>query len=152
MKKIIVMTTLVLSTFSVASFAASENSGENQITPNNTMMYPHMKAHKMLMNNMHHHGGNRGGFSDVNQETNKISDADNWTDDQRIILQGKIVKRVGKDDYIISDASGQMEVEIEGRAWRGVNVTPNDTVRFYGEVDKSWNKIEVEIDRIEKVQ
>ncbi|WP_301099154.1 NirD/YgiW/YdeI family stress tolerance protein [Otariodibacter sp.] len=94
------------------------------------------------------------GFSDPNQSQviTKISELDKLNDDQLVVLQGKIVKRIGKEDFIIRDRSGEKRVEIEDEAWRGIDLTPNDEVRFYGEVEKSWNKTEVEIHRMEKIQ
>ncbi|QEH45762.1 YgiW/YdeI family stress tolerance OB fold protein [Aggregatibacter actinomycetemcomitans] len=101
----------------------------------------------------HHKKGDfkRGGFVNIDQAVNKASEAGSWQDDQYIILQGNIVKQVGKDDFIFKDASGEIQVEIERKAWRGQDISPSDEVKLYGEVDKSWNKTEVDIDRVEKI-
>ncbi|WP_257812234.1 YgiW/YdeI family stress tolerance OB fold protein [Aggregatibacter actinomycetemcomitans] len=101
----------------------------------------------------HHKKGDfkRGGFVNTNQTVSKASEAGSWQDDQYIILQGNIVKQVGKDDFIFKDASGEIQVEIERKAWRGQDVSPSDEVKLYGEVDKSWNKTEVDIERVEKI-
>ena len=92
-----------------------------------------------------------GGFVNGNQTVSKAADATSWVDDQYVILQGNIVKQVGKDDYIFKDASGELQVEIDRKAWRGQDISPSDEVKLYGEVDKSWNKTEVDIDRVEKI-
>ncbi|TYA37165.1 YgiW/YdeI family stress tolerance OB fold protein [Aggregatibacter actinomycetemcomitans] len=101
----------------------------------------------------HHKKGDfkRGGFVNTDQTVSKASEAGSWQDDQYIILQGNIVKQVGKDDFIFKDASGEIQVEIERKAWRGQDVSPSDEVKLYGEVDKSWNKTEVDIERVEKI-
>ncbi|KND84574.1 hypothetical protein H5P1_0207695 [Aggregatibacter actinomycetemcomitans serotype a str. H5P1] len=101
----------------------------------------------------HHKKGDfkRGGFVNTDQAVSKASEAGSWQDDQYIILQGNIVKQVGKDDFIFKDVSGEIEVEIERKAWRGQDVSPSDEVKLYGEVDKSWNKTEVDIERVEKI-
>ncbi|WP_258248162.1 YgiW/YdeI family stress tolerance OB fold protein [Aggregatibacter actinomycetemcomitans] len=101
----------------------------------------------------HHKKGDfkRGGFVNTDQTVSKASEAGSWQDDQYIILQGNIVKQVGKDDFIFKDASGEIQVEIERKAWRGQDVSPSDEVKPYGEVDKSWNKTEVDIERVEKI-
>ena len=93
----------------------------------------------------------RGGFVNGEQTLSKAADATSWVDDQYVILQGNIVKQVGKDDYIFKDASGELQVEIDRKAWRGQDISPSDEVKLYGEVDKSWNKTEVDIDRVEKI-
>ncbi|WP_233138821.1 YgiW/YdeI family stress tolerance OB fold protein [Aggregatibacter actinomycetemcomitans] len=101
----------------------------------------------------HHKKGDfkRGGFVNTDQTVSKASEAGSWQDDQYIILQGNIVKQVGKADFIFKDASGEIQVEIERKAWRGQDVSPSDEVKLYGEVDKSWNKTEVDIERVEKI-
>ncbi|TQE41814.1 YgiW/YdeI family stress tolerance OB fold protein [Aggregatibacter actinomycetemcomitans] len=101
----------------------------------------------------HHKKGDfkRGGFVNTDQTVSKASEAGSWQDDQYIILQGNIVKQVGKDGFIFKDASGEIQVEIERKAWRGQDVSPSDEVKLYGEVDKSWNKTEVDIERVEKI-
>ena len=101
----------------------------------------------------YHHKGEfkHGGFVNGNQTVSKAADANTWKDDQYIILQGNIVKLVGNDDFIFKDASGEIQVEIDRKAWRGQDISPSDEVKLYGEVDKSWNKTEVDIDRVEKI-
>ena len=101
----------------------------------------------------YHHKGEfkHGGFVNGNQTVSKAADANTWKDDQYIILQGNIVKQVGKDDFIFKDASGEIQVEIDRKAWRGQDISPSDEVKLYGEVDKSWDKMEVDIDRVEKI-
>ncbi|MGQ9444281.1 YgiW/YdeI family stress tolerance OB fold protein [[Pasteurella] aerogenes] len=155
MKKISLATILVLSTVSIV---ASANYGSNNDTMrpgycNGTQGTQAGNCTGPRMMDGHHRGGMRaGGFMNSNQPVANISQQDTWKDDQYIVLQGKIVEQVGKDDYRIKDASGEMVVEIERGAWSGQDVSPNDEVKLYGEVDKSWNKTEVEIHRVEKVQ
>lgn len=72
-------------------------------------------------------------------------------DDSWVTLEGKLVKHLGGENYLLRDASGEVEVEIDGDIWRGQEVGPNDTIRLYGEVDHSWNRVEVEAQRLEKV-
>ncbi|TNH05687.1 NirD/YgiW/YdeI family stress tolerance protein [Testudinibacter sp. TR-2022] len=94
----------------------------------------------------------RGGFNNEQAAAIKVTEVQNAKDDQPIVLEGFIEKQVGKDDYLFKDDSGSIEVEIERRAWAGQEITPNDKVKLFGEVDKSWNKTEVEIYRVIKVQ
>ncbi|WP_040976541.1 YgiW/YdeI family stress tolerance OB fold protein [Necropsobacter massiliensis] len=82
----------------------------------------------------------------------KVADASTWKDDQFIVLQGNIVEQVGKQDFLFRDASGEIEVEIDRRAWHGQEITPSDAVKLFGEVDKSWKKTEIEIRYVEKVK
>ncbi|MGV6988394.1 YgiW/YdeI family stress tolerance OB fold protein [Testudinibacter sp. P80/BLE/0925] len=93
----------------------------------------------------------RGGFVGEQAAVTKVVDIKNLKDDARVVLEGVIEQQVGKDDYVFKDDSGSIEVEIERRAWAGQEVTPTDKVKLFGEVDKSWNKVEVEIHRVIKL-
>lgn len=137
MKKVSLATILVLSTIAVTgAFAKGGFQDPNAQAPQ-----------------QHHHKEDfkRGGFINSNQSVSKASEANSWLDDQYIILQGHIVKQVGKDDFIFKDSTGEIRVEIERKAWRGQDISLNDEVKLYGEVDKSWEKTEVDIDRVEKI-
>lgn len=136
MKKLALITTLGLATISTSALADKHEQRGGFNDGNQT----------------YQKGGRHGGFVNSNQAVTTVSEAKNWNDDQLVVLQGKIVKQMGKDDFLFRDATGEIEVEIDNKAWEGVQITPNDEVKLYGEVDKSWNKTEVEIHRVEKVK
>ncbi|MGX2975500.1 YgiW/YdeI family stress tolerance OB fold protein [Ursidibacter arcticus] len=122
MKKLSLITTLVLSTISVSALASGFKGTAN------------------------------GGFTNNAQTVSRVTDIKDLRDDQYIVLQGKIVKQLTKDDFLFRDASGEIVVEIDKDDWGGTQVGPNDEIRIFGEVDKSWNKTEVDVHRVEKVQ
>ncbi|TDQ59848.1 uncharacterized protein (TIGR00156 family) [Mesocricetibacter intestinalis] len=95
-------------------------------------------------------GGRRkgGGFIESKQPA-KVADAEKWHDDQLLILEGRIVKQIGKKDYLFKDDSGELNLEINPRAWRGKHISPHDKVRLLVEVEKSWGKTEVEALKLE---
>lgn len=93
-----------------------------------------------------------GGFVDANQKISQVSDLAGMYDDQYVVLQGKIVQQVGKDDFLFRDKRGDVVIDVEGKAWRGQQIQPNDTVKIYGEVDRSYEKLEVEVHRIDKLK
>lgn len=72
-------------------------------------------------------------------------------DDSWVTLEGKLIKHLGGETYLFRDTSGEVEVEVDEDVWRGVEVGPDDLIRVRGEVDHSWNKTEVEIEKLEKV-
>lgn len=83
-----------------------------------------------------------GGFM-LSQNPSKVADVATWLDDQTVILEGKIIKQVGRKEFVFQDNSGELTLEIVGRAWHGQTVTPNDQVKIVAGVEKSWGKTEV---------
>jgi uncharacterized protein (TIGR00156 family) len=69
----------------------------------------------------------------------------------RVTLEGYIVKQVGDEKYLFSDATDQVKVEILDEVWRGQEVNPQTTVRVSGEVDKDISGIEIKITVVEVV-
>lgn len=93
-----------------------------------------------------------GGFSGPGPSVSTVEQAKGMRDDARVALRGNIVQHLGKDKYLFKDATGSIRVEIDHDKWGGLNVTPNDMVELHGEVDKDWNSVEIDVDRIVKVQ
>ncbi|KAA6208043.1 YgiW/YdeI family stress tolerance OB fold protein [Avibacterium paragallinarum] len=164
MKKFSLATILLLS---MASFAANAENSVAQTTENSPTI---QKGEKHQ--GKHHHKKSRGermrgGFVDpsnpqtqkkampsfdANQLASLISQKGEWKDDQQVVLQGKIVKQLSKNDFLFRDNSGETEIEVKHRAWKGQIIKPNDEVRIFAEVDKSDNKLELEVHHIVKIQ
>lgn len=72
-------------------------------------------------------------------------------DDAYVALEGNIIKQIGDNDYIFKDATGEIKIEIENKAWRGQSITPNDKVRILGEVEQRQPQNEVDIKQITKL-
>ena len=73
-------------------------------------------------------------------------------DDTYVTLRGNITEHLGGDKYMFSDGTGSIKVEIDDEDWHGLSVGPKDTVEIYGEVDKGWTKIEIDVDAIKLVK
>ena len=50
------------------------------------------------------------------------------------------------------DSTGTVVVEIDDHKWMGQSVSPNDTVRLEGEVDKDANKIDIDVKKVTLVK
>ncbi len=120
----------------------------------------------------HHHNynnGNNGGFTNTqtvnysggfqggSQGTNMtVKQALSARDDSMVTLVGRITQQIGNDDYLFTDGTGAIKIEIKHRLWNGLTVTPDDKLRIYGKVDNDlmepWDRTEVEVISIEKVQ
>lgn len=91
-------------------------------------------------------------FGQKSQTTLNIAQVKQQRDDAFVTFTGKILRQVGNDEYIVADSSGEIQVEIDGHIWNGLNVTASDTIRVYGEVDKESFSVKVDAHSVEKVQ
>lgn len=94
---------------------------------------------------------NQGGFTGPSVEVITVEQAKNMNDDAFVILRGSIKQNVGDDIYVFTDGTGSINVEIDEDEWNGLNVGPEDVVEIRGEVDKDWSTLEIDVDRISKV-
>lgn len=88
--------------------------------------------------------GGAGGFQGpgTTAPTTTVAQAKNMADDAIVTLTGNVVSKVTgkKDKYVFRDATGEMIIEIDHKRFRGQTVTPADTVRITGEVDKDFGR------------
>ena len=91
---------------------------------------------------------NQGGFTGPSVEVITVEQAKNMNDDAFVILRGSIKQNVGDDIYVFTDGTGSINVEIDED---GLNVGPEDVVEIRGEVDKGLSTLEIDVDRISKV-
>lgn len=172
MKKIIALSTLfALSSIAVAqgfqdpNDSRTQNAAEGQNAPVMSADKPNFPE----MKGKHHFDGKHpkfGGkhpkfdgkapkafkpaFFDESLAVKSVKDIPAAKDKAFVMMEGKIVKQVGKDDFLFRDASGEIEIEVSRRAWFGQTVTPNDTVEIRGILDKEWEKTEIEVKQIIK--
>ena len=93
----------------------------------------------------------RGGFVGGSEVVSTVKQAKEMRDDVPVIVQGKILQRMGDDKYLFEDVTDSITVEIDDEDWRGQTVTPNDTVKLYGEIDSGMFKTEIDVDYVEKL-
>lgn len=93
-----------------------------------------------------------GGFSGPGIVVSTVEQAKSMRDDAPVVLRGNIMRHLGKDKYLFKDQTGTITVEIDNDKWNGQNVNPGTTVELRGEVDKDWNSVEVDVDRVLVVQ
>lgn len=91
---------------------------------------------------------NMGGFQGPGLQPSSVSEALKLNDDTPVVLVGQIEKSLGDEKYLFKDASGSVTVEIDNEDWRGVNVTPKDTIVIQGEIDKDFFKTEIDVDSV----
>ena len=52
-----------------------------------------------------------------------------------ITLVGNITQQIDGDEYVFTDGTDQIKLEIKNRVWNGLNVGPQDKIRVYGKLD-----------------
>lgn len=80
-----------------------------------------------------------------------VKEALSAKDDARVSIEGQIVKQLDHDDFIFRDVTGEIEIEVNKKAWQGQNITPTDKIRIEGKVDKDHKKTEIEVYKIIKL-
>ena len=91
-----------------------------------------------------------GGFAGPSAEATKVSDALTLWDNTPVLLVGTIQKNLGGELYAFTDGTGTITVEIDNEDWMGQTVKATDKVSIWGEIDKEFNSIKVDVDRITK--
>ncbi|AWB35323.1 YgiW/YdeI family stress tolerance OB fold protein [Orrella marina] len=60
---------------------------------------------------------------------------DTGRDDQKVLLRGRVVNRIGDDNYTFADESGELRVEIDDDVFGAQSVDENTLVEIWGEID-----------------
>lgn len=75
------------------------------------------------------------------------------TDDTRATLTGKIIRHLKKDNYVFTDGTGEIKVEIDDKDFRGQQVDADTKVRLTGEIDaETFKPNEFDVKRLEVVR
>jgi len=78
-----------------------------------------------------------------------VSSVSSLRDDDKVTLEGYLIKQLSDEHYLFRDDSGEIEVEIDEEDFRGIRVTDTTAIRIIGEVDKDWNGISIDVDYLE---
>jgi len=97
-------------------------------------------------------GYKSGGYvGPSDSKTVTVAAAKKMRDDTHVVMVGKLTRQLGGERYEFTDSTGSIIVEIDDDDWRGLTVGPEDTVRIWGEVDRDFKKLEIDVDRIVKM-
>jgi len=93
-----------------------------------------------------------GPGSSATSTVSTIKSLSNLKNDQKATIEGFIVQKIKSEHYRFTDATGEIEVEIDDKDFRGIKVTPKTKVRLTGEIDKDLFSSSFEADIIELVK
>lgn len=96
---------------------------------------------------------NQGGFQAKNATTQAMSvkQALSAADNSVVTLVGNITQQIDNDDYLFTDGTASIRVEINNRVWNGLNVNEKDKIRITGKLNnEAFEKAEVEVFSVEK--
>ena len=73
----------------------------------------------------------------------------NPLDNQRVVLRGKILRRLGGDKYLFSDGSAEIIVDIDDNEWPSQPVNENTVIELTGKVDVEFLRpTEIDVKRL----
>ncbi|MBL0686910.1 MAG: NirD/YgiW/YdeI family stress tolerance protein [Sulfurospirillum sp.] len=75
-----------------------------------------------------------------------VEDIKTMRDDSKVVLVGHLVKQLSYEYYMFKDATGQIEIEIDEDIFTGRDITSSNKIKIFGEVDKDWNRITIDVD------
>jgi uncharacterized protein (TIGR00156 family) len=93
-------------------------------------------------------GGGYTGPSSVN--VSKVTEVKTMPHDADVAMEGKIESYLGNEKYLFNDGFDTIVLEIDNDVWNGLEVGPNDLIVIYGEVDKKFGRLEIEVEMVEK--
>jgi len=97
-------------------------------------------------------GDSKGGYAGPAVEASKLDVASilaNPKDDQNVVLQGKLLRKTGKEKYIFSDGTGEIVAEIDDDDFPKERIDENTNIEIVGEVDTGRTRPpEIEVDRV----
>jgi uncharacterized protein (TIGR00156 family) len=93
----------------------------------------------------------KGGFVNENEVIVTVKQVNEMRNDVPVTVKGKILQRMGDEKYLFEDSTGAITVEIDDDDWRGQTITPSDSVKLRGEVDRGIFKTEIDVDYVEKL-
>lgn len=93
----------------------------------------------------------QGGFQQGATQAITVKQALSGKDNSMVTLVGNITQQIDDDEYLFTDGSDQIKVEIKNRVWNGLNVGPQDKIRISGKLDnEAFEKAEIEVYSVEK--
>lgn len=77
-----------------------------------------------------------------------VAEAKHLRDDSRIILSGRIVRRLDDDEFLFSDGTGTIKIKMDDDDWRKLRRHRRGRILIWAEVDRDDGRNELEVERV----
>ncbi|MDP5291684.1 NirD/YgiW/YdeI family stress tolerance protein [Oceanimonas sp. CHS3-5] len=77
-----------------------------------------------------------------------VAEARRLADDSRIILSGRIVRRLDDDEFLFRDGTGTIRIEMDKDDWRRLRRHRRGRILIWAEVDRDKRRVELEVERV----
>ncbi|WP_107850591.1 YgiW/YdeI family stress tolerance OB fold protein [Oceanimonas marisflavi] len=77
-----------------------------------------------------------------------VAEARHLADDSRIILSGHIVRRLDDDEFLFSDGTGTIRIEMDDDDWRRLRRHRRGEILIWAEVERKKRRVKLEIERV----
>lgn len=95
--------------------------------------------------------GFNGGNTNASPKTTVAKALKIKQDNTPVQITGKILRQVDNDEFIFGDSTGQIKIDVDDQAWQGLNVSPNETITIFGNVDhESFEPNTIDVYRVQK--
>src|SRR5574344_2143106 len=84
-------------------------------------------------------GANAVAADNNNKNISSVNEVNNMPEDETVYIQGSIIEDLGDENYLFSDGSGTINIEIDEDLIQGNSITPEAIVWIEATVDKKGN-------------
>ena len=89
-----------------------------------------------------------GGFSGPARNTVSVQEVKGLNDDTYVVMQWSIKQKLNNGMYVFTDGINSINVVIDEATWKGQKITADNIVIIKGQLNKSGQVVEVEVEDI----
>lgn len=94
-------------------------------------------------------GANAVAADNNNKNISSVNEVNNMPEDETVYIQGSIIEDLGDENYLFSDGSGTINIEIDEDLIQGNSITPEAIVWIEATVDKKGNITSLEAEEVQ---
>ncbi|MCC4263567.1 NirD/YgiW/YdeI family stress tolerance protein [Oceanimonas baumannii] len=95
-----------------------------------------------------HEADYRGEYRRDHLPITTVAEARHLADDSRIILSGRIVRQLDDDEFLFSDGTGTIKIEMDDDDGRDLRRHRRGRILIWAEVDRDDDHTELEVERV----